>query len=224
MDATLLPSYKAGIGGIFRDHKGRFLLAFGKSCVHWDVGSLELSATLYIKEVLKDWMFKYKGIVIEGDNANIINFLQEANSATNANLDDSYTFRDFNHIIFNCIDRSCNKLADLYANYALFNSFIWEEFRENKIPPYFMSLLKRNLVAMNFKNRKITLEVIMYWPLVFHAALLKYRSALQIFRNVAMERAIARSATSSVSTSGVLVTRMPLDRHLARSTLSKPTL
>ncbi|KAL0912918.1 hypothetical protein M5K25_016339 [Dendrobium thyrsiflorum] len=142
VDATLLPSYKAGIGGIFRDYKGRLLLAFGKTCVHWDVGSLELSTTLYIKEVLKDWMFKYKGIVIEGDNANIIKFLQEANSATNANLDDSYSFRDFNHIIFNCIYRSCNKLADLCAYYALFNSFIWEEFRENKIPPYFMSLLK----------------------------------------------------------------------------------
>ncbi|KAL0915985.1 hypothetical protein M5K25_013459 [Dendrobium thyrsiflorum] len=49
VDASLLPSYKAGIGGIFRDHKGRFLLAFAKSCVHWDVGSLELSTTLYIK-------------------------------------------------------------------------------------------------------------------------------------------------------------------------------
>ncbi|KAL0907753.1 hypothetical protein M5K25_022188 [Dendrobium thyrsiflorum] len=132
----------AGIGGVFRDHKGRFLLAFGKTCVHWDVDFLELSTILYAKEILKDWMFKYKGIVIEEDNTNIINFIQKANFASPSIMDESFTFRDFDHIIFNCIDRSCNKLADLCANYALISSFIWEDVSDNKIPPNFMSLVK----------------------------------------------------------------------------------
>jgi len=33
---SLLSSYKYGIGGVFRNCKGRFLLAFGQACVHWD--------------------------------------------------------------------------------------------------------------------------------------------------------------------------------------------
>ncbi|XP_028556870.1 uncharacterized protein LOC114581249 [Dendrobium catenatum] len=76
VDATLLSNYKAGIGGIFRDHKGRFLLAFGKPYIHWDIYSLELFATQHIKEEMKDWMFKFKGIIIEGDNHNVMEFLK----------------------------------------------------------------------------------------------------------------------------------------------------
>ncbi|KAL0925444.1 hypothetical protein M5K25_003776 [Dendrobium thyrsiflorum] len=127
VDASLLPSYKAGIGGVLRDLKGRFLLAFGKSFIHWDVGYLELSAIQYSKEILKDWMFKYKGIVIEGDNSNIIKLIQKNNVASTSDVDDSFSFREFDHIIFNCIDRKCNKLADLCANYALSSSFLWED-------------------------------------------------------------------------------------------------
>ncbi|KAL0906295.1 hypothetical protein M5K25_024778 [Dendrobium thyrsiflorum] len=76
VDASLLPSYKAGIAGVFRDHKGRFLLAFGHRCVHWDISWLELLAIKSIMDSLSDWMFKFKGIIIEGDNINIIKYVQ----------------------------------------------------------------------------------------------------------------------------------------------------
>ncbi|KAL0910048.1 hypothetical protein M5K25_020976 [Dendrobium thyrsiflorum] len=66
VDASMISSYKSGIG------------AFGQSCVHWDVAQLELFAIQAISDVIQDWMFNYKGIIIEGDNYNIIKFLQDS--------------------------------------------------------------------------------------------------------------------------------------------------
>ncbi|KAI0524614.1 hypothetical protein KFK09_003991 [Dendrobium nobile] len=65
-------------GGVFRNHKGSLLLAFGKTVLHWDISVLEFMATQIIKEMMKDWMFKFKGIIIEGDNVNVIENLQKA--------------------------------------------------------------------------------------------------------------------------------------------------
>ncbi|KAI0519669.1 hypothetical protein KFK09_007123 [Dendrobium nobile] len=50
VDPSLLSSNLAGIGGIFRDHKGRFIIAFGKNKVHWDIAQLELEAVFSVRE------------------------------------------------------------------------------------------------------------------------------------------------------------------------------
>ncbi|XP_028550183.1 uncharacterized protein LOC114579524 [Dendrobium catenatum] len=78
VDASLLSSHKAGIAAVFRDSKGRFFFAYGKSLQHWDIAQLEMLAIQSLKEVIKDWMFKYKGIIIEGDNSNIISYFKNA--------------------------------------------------------------------------------------------------------------------------------------------------
>ncbi|KAI0492265.1 hypothetical protein KFK09_026534 [Dendrobium nobile] len=78
VDASLLSSYKAGIAAIIRGCKGRFLCAYGRSCIHWDIAQLELLAIHSLKDEIKDWMFKYKGLIIEGDNTNIISFYQSS--------------------------------------------------------------------------------------------------------------------------------------------------
>ncbi|KAI0526865.1 hypothetical protein KFK09_002457 [Dendrobium nobile] len=77
IDAALHNSYKAGIKCVFRDHYGRFLLAFGKPITHWDTAAVELQAILAIKLVIKKWMLDYKGLIIEGDNMNVINFIKK---------------------------------------------------------------------------------------------------------------------------------------------------
>ncbi|KAI0513486.1 hypothetical protein KFK09_009510 [Dendrobium nobile] len=77
VDASLTSSYKAGIAAVFRDNKGRFLYAYGKSFTHWDIGQLELLAINSIKEEINEWMFKYNGILIEVDNSNIISFFKK---------------------------------------------------------------------------------------------------------------------------------------------------
>ncbi|KAL0921319.1 hypothetical protein M5K25_008380 [Dendrobium thyrsiflorum] len=95
-------------------------------------------------------MFKYKGIIIEGDNSNIIKVLQKADSAITANLVD--------HLVFVISITSFLILADLCANYALFSSFIWEDVSVNKVPPYFMSLLKEESSSFGKLNRRIYVD------------------------------------------------------------------
>ncbi|KAH0453117.1 hypothetical protein IEQ34_017441 [Dendrobium chrysotoxum] len=90
LDASLIKSNNGGIGGVFRDWKGRFLLAFGVNCIHWDNGLLELWAFRSLKKIILEWMLDAKGIIIEGDNRNIISHLQNSASKTgeDVNRDD----------------------------------------------------------------------------------------------------------------------------------------
>ncbi|PKU68430.1 hypothetical protein MA16_Dca021970 [Dendrobium catenatum] len=71
VDASLLDSNIASIGGIVRDHKGKFLFDFGKKKMHWDINQLEMESIFTLKEFLRDWMFESKDIIIEGDNYNV---------------------------------------------------------------------------------------------------------------------------------------------------------
>ncbi|XP_028552325.1 uncharacterized protein LOC110102200 [Dendrobium catenatum] len=68
VDASLLESNQTGIGGIFRDHMGRFISAFGKKRTHWNIAQLELDAVFAAKDFLCDWMLECKGIIVESDN------------------------------------------------------------------------------------------------------------------------------------------------------------
>ncbi|PKU62439.1 hypothetical protein MA16_Dca028967 [Dendrobium catenatum] len=72
IDASLQCSKEAGIGGIFRDHKGRMLLSFGFSLMHWDIGALEWMAVRSLGKVIEYWMLNAKGMIVEGDNANVM--------------------------------------------------------------------------------------------------------------------------------------------------------
>ncbi|KAI0488417.1 hypothetical protein KFK09_028248 [Dendrobium nobile] len=72
IDASLKSNYLAGIGGVIRDDKDRFLLAFGTHYLHWDIAQVELLAVYYLKNTLRDWMHEAQGVIIEGDNLNII--------------------------------------------------------------------------------------------------------------------------------------------------------
>ncbi|KAH0448876.1 hypothetical protein IEQ34_022676 [Dendrobium chrysotoxum] len=69
-------SYKGGVGGVARDCKGRLLFAFGFSSLHWDHSDLEYQSILSLKYVLQEWMFELKGIIIEGDNVNVMKHIQ----------------------------------------------------------------------------------------------------------------------------------------------------
>lgn len=72
VDATLFHSYKGGIGGVARDFKGRFIVAYGVPQLHWDITYLEYQAIITAKEWIKDRMHGYHGIIIESDNLNVI--------------------------------------------------------------------------------------------------------------------------------------------------------
>ncbi|XP_028548566.1 uncharacterized protein LOC114579055 [Dendrobium catenatum] len=96
--ANQLYSNKAGIASVFRDNKGRFLFAFGIKCVHWDIGLLELLAIRALNLFHNKWTFEAKGIIIEGDNQNVINYLQRSlNKASHKNyeIEDLSVLEDF---------------------------------------------------------------------------------------------------------------------------------
>ncbi|PKU64482.1 hypothetical protein MA16_Dca008405 [Dendrobium catenatum] len=95
----------AGIGGIFKDYRGRFILAFGKKLIHWDIAQLEMKATFTVKDYVKDWMLDFKGVIVESDNINAITYLQNSLKSNKCNLDnnsfkDSFFFNDFNKLVF----------------------------------------------------------------------------------------------------------------------------
>ncbi|KAL0910779.1 hypothetical protein M5K25_018864 [Dendrobium thyrsiflorum] len=84
VDATVSINNRAGIGVVFRDCKGRFLFAFGRSLLHWDIAQVEVLSILAVGDTIKDWMIQADGIIIESDNSNIIRFFIDI---INNNLD-----------------------------------------------------------------------------------------------------------------------------------------
>ncbi|XP_020671746.1 uncharacterized protein LOC110091838 [Dendrobium catenatum] len=70
-------NYESGVGGIVRDCKGRFLLAFGRKKTHWDIAQLEMSAISALTEVLHGIFDGVEGIIVEGDNKNVIDILHK---------------------------------------------------------------------------------------------------------------------------------------------------
>ncbi|KAL0906170.1 hypothetical protein M5K25_024641 [Dendrobium thyrsiflorum] len=105
IDASLVSNYIGGIGGVFRDHRGRFLYAWGVNCLHWDAAQLELFSIISIRNFVQDWMFECKGIIIEGDNQNIIQFVHKVfNKETVREGDltkEDFSFLDgFNQVLF----------------------------------------------------------------------------------------------------------------------------
>ncbi|KAL0915657.1 hypothetical protein M5K25_016090 [Dendrobium thyrsiflorum] len=152
VDATISINNKAAIGVVFRDCKGRFLVAFGRSLLHWDIAQVEVLSILAVGDIIKDWMFQADGIIIESDNLNVVRFFIDS---INNNLDkegilnpkDLDFIQNFRQVHFNFSVRECNRLADFCASLALLSDFIWDDISSNKIPPSFLSLLKEECLC-----------------------------------------------------------------------------
>ncbi|KAL0917774.1 hypothetical protein M5K25_012861 [Dendrobium thyrsiflorum] len=120
VDATVSINNRAGIGVVFRDCKGRFLFAFGRSLLHWDIAQVEVLSILAVGDTIKDWMIQADGIIIESDNSNVIRFFIDI---INKNLDKE-GIHNFRQICFKFSVRECNRLADYCANLALLSDFV----------------------------------------------------------------------------------------------------
>ncbi|KAL0923811.1 hypothetical protein M5K25_004589 [Dendrobium thyrsiflorum] len=84
VDATISINNKAGIGVVFRDCKGRFLYAFGRSLLYRDIAQVEVLSILAVGDTIKDSMIQADRIIIESDNSNVIRFFIDI---INNNLD-----------------------------------------------------------------------------------------------------------------------------------------
>lgn len=58
-----------------RFSNGECIKVAGHSMDHWDEGQLELLAFIFITDCIEPWMLHCEGILIEGDNLNVINFI-----------------------------------------------------------------------------------------------------------------------------------------------------
>ncbi|KAI0529266.1 hypothetical protein KFK09_001813 [Dendrobium nobile] len=115
--------------------------------MHWDITYLEFLSIASVKEVFKDQMHGYKSIIIESDNVNIIKFIHKAIKKGNKGVDKISLVDSFNFVIFNCVKRECNKLADLCANFGAFSSFFWDDIFLDKVHPSFVNILKESLAC-----------------------------------------------------------------------------
>ncbi|KAI0519807.1 hypothetical protein KFK09_007268 [Dendrobium nobile] len=160
VDASLLDSNSVSIGGVVRDSKGSLLLAFGKQTLHWDINQLELEAVYSLKDFIHDWMFDCKGLIIEGDNYNVIKHLYDSVTKSKVinQISEKISFiQDFNKVIFHHTSRNCNRVADLCATLALNNSFCFYFISSPDIPRSLCCLMKKEyedcilrLVCNNF--------------------------------------------------------------------------
>ncbi|KAK8963751.1 hypothetical protein KSP40_PGU000430 [Platanthera guangdongensis] len=73
-DGSLQPSRCAGLGIVVCSEAGTMLVAAGFACLHWDPGLVELEAVLAIRRVVLPTLFEARGIIIEGDAANVLEF------------------------------------------------------------------------------------------------------------------------------------------------------
>ncbi|KAI0499526.1 hypothetical protein KFK09_017730 [Dendrobium nobile] len=69
---------------LLQKFSGRSITALASSAsmnheelLHWDSSHLEMLAVLYLKNVIQEWMFEAQGVIIEGDNVNIIKLFHE---------------------------------------------------------------------------------------------------------------------------------------------------
>ncbi|XP_020703499.1 uncharacterized protein LOC110114824, partial [Dendrobium catenatum] len=125
VDATLSVNNMAGIAGVLRDYNERLLCAYGKKLIHWDIAHLEFKAIMSFGNYIQNWFYEYNGIIIEGDNVNIMKMIQDSiNLKTNKGTKPDLSFLQvFNKVVFLFANRECNRSADFCAKYVLLGDF-----------------------------------------------------------------------------------------------------
>ncbi|KAK8934502.1 hypothetical protein KSP39_PZI014303 [Platanthera zijinensis] len=78
VDGAVLPNNCAGIGVVVRDHHGAVQLAAGSGFAHWDPGQIELEALRSLHRLLSPAMLEAKGVIIEGDCKNVLEFCRNS--------------------------------------------------------------------------------------------------------------------------------------------------
>lgn len=104
--------------------------AMGASLHHWDNTYVELQAIAAVKQIIKPWMHEWKGIIIEGDNLSVVNYMKqsmqkEAWQGRSQHTPDISFLSDFHQVLFSHTCRYHNCLADFCADQAFHTDFVW---------------------------------------------------------------------------------------------------
>ncbi|KAK8956307.1 hypothetical protein KSP40_PGU020698 [Platanthera guangdongensis] len=131
LDGSLLPSRCEGLGIVVRSEGGQVLMAEGFAWQHWDPGRVELEAILAIRWVVLPTLLEARGIIIEGDATNVLDFCSKAawGSArpnTFPGDGDLSFLTEFAAVWFQHVDRRANRVADHCARTTVAGDFVWE--------------------------------------------------------------------------------------------------
>ncbi|PKU71106.1 hypothetical protein MA16_Dca011547 [Dendrobium catenatum] len=108
--------------------------AFGFTYLHWDSSQVKVQSILALRSFFQYWMLAFNGIIIEGDNNNVIELFQKTMlnkdgvKERTLNWKDLYFLNDVKQVLFLCVNRDCNKLLDMCANYAFFFKIVFGMF------------------------------------------------------------------------------------------------
>ncbi|KAL0922912.1 hypothetical protein M5K25_006942 [Dendrobium thyrsiflorum] len=145
--ACKLP-YRAGMGIVVRDATGKLIVAAGKQLLHWDVNFIELQSIALLKDVMNDELLGALGIIIEGDNQKVLQWLYKnihLGRWKYNSLDFDLSFiRNFHHVILNFMPRRFNRAADFCAKQALNSSFCWKKEDDFNSLGVFVNILKED--------------------------------------------------------------------------------
>ncbi|KAH0459632.1 hypothetical protein IEQ34_012446 [Dendrobium chrysotoxum] len=53
-------------------------MAAGTPWEHWDSTMVEMQAVVFLKHFIQLWIYETKGIIIEGDNYSLLNYLRQS--------------------------------------------------------------------------------------------------------------------------------------------------
>ncbi|KAK8923398.1 hypothetical protein KSP39_PZI019823 [Platanthera zijinensis] len=90
-------------------------------------------------------MLEAKGVIIEGDCKNVLDFCRKAMHRANWS-DDTFMEQDLsflaelNQVLLRHISREANRLADFCAKFGMFNNFNWTDVA--MAPPEFLEVLQ----------------------------------------------------------------------------------
>ncbi|PKU84373.1 hypothetical protein MA16_Dca002886 [Dendrobium catenatum] len=105
-------------------------------------------AIQYIGKLALDWMLEHEGIIVESDNASVIDFMQnfKARRLWKQKYEDAEDWswlRSFQHIIFVHTYRRFNMAAHYCAHRAIEDNFLWDIGDSNIcIPQEFLDILE----------------------------------------------------------------------------------
>ncbi|PKU60822.1 putative mitochondrial protein [Dendrobium catenatum] len=120
---------------------------------HWDAFQADVLAATTIREVVKDWMLELDGIIIEGDCANTIKWLQNLHDRKfgghyNFEGPDLSFLLEFKQVLFQYSHRDSNRSANFCANLALTNNFVLYDINAVDFPPSLLPLLREDSTSV----------------------------------------------------------------------------
>ncbi|KAI0496370.1 hypothetical protein KFK09_022686 [Dendrobium nobile] len=154
VDGALRRNNAGGIGITIRDCHCNLVVAAGWGITHWDSTHVELMAIQYIEHILQDWMFDLDGVIIEGDNASVIDFMHKCQQKEiwKLRLEEGERFnwlKSFHKVLFVHTNREYNKAAHFCAQRAIEDSFVWDigDNTYTCIPQVFLSILEDDRIS-----------------------------------------------------------------------------